>query len=122
MLWRRRATTHIPKLQITPGSYTQHPSKIASTFLDYYSGLYNISEPLFAEALACKQSRIQDYLEVVGVPSLSAREAKGLKRPISESELALTLKNLPKGKSQGPMDSRMHIILNLGLYSDVYVF
>lgn len=80
------------KLHTATGSPVIHSSKIAKACRDYYAHLYH--HTLLGTMEAQKAERILQYF-----PQLSTLIGSQLDVPISQAEVAVVIKDLPKGKS-----------------------
>lgn len=112
-LQRQRAVTRIPKIQTAHGLITQHPSRIAEAFRDYYAQLYNLTKSLSPTALAAKRERILTYLEEAAVPQLTRQASKSLENLLLRLNWRQRLKHCRKARAQALTGSRMLTTSNL---------
>ena len=72
---------------------------------DYYEQLYGNKMDNLEE--------MERYLEKISLPKLNQEEIKIMNNPITNTEIEMVIKNLPKNKSPGPDASQENPIKHL---------
>lgn len=92
--------------------YYVHSSKIANTFRDLNARLYHLPDTLPGSTGRQKTESISQYLEDAQFPQIFTQTKNQLDAPISLTEPAAVIKDLPKGKSRGQTVLQMLIIVS----------
>lgn len=74
---------------------------IALMFHEYYTTLYNISNPL-TPLISQGCEKLSQYILTTALPRLDQSAASSLSIPFTIKEIMQTIKALPSGKSLGP--------------------
>ncbi|CAH2222327.1 Hypothetical predicted protein, partial [Pelobates cultripes] len=92
LLKQRKSQLYIPKIKGPQQQHLHLPDQIASTFLTYYQGLYNLRQDTLEEPHRHKLEEIQRYLDTASGTRLENADRENLETPISTEELALAIK------------------------------
>lgn len=74
-----------------------HPKEIANAFKSCYSCLYNLKDD--SESPQPSSDNISEFLTDLNLPSLTPQQLTSLNHPISDEDILLAIKTMPKGKS-----------------------
>lgn len=87
---------YIPHITLPSGQKVSHPRKIASSFREFYSSLYNLQTP------STPPLQMDDYLRRSNMPKLPAESSELLAEPIAIEEIQKAVASMKVGKAPGP--------------------
>ncbi|KAM8924562.1 uncharacterized protein RCH25_009251 [Pelodytes ibericus] len=91
----RNQHSRIKKI-LSEGRTCLSPRDISNAFKQYYNSLYNLPTPTKSV------SQVREFLRSLNLPKISQEKLLQLNKPILDSELALAINTIKKGKVPGP--------------------
>ena len=92
MIKKQKGRTQINKIKNERGEITTNTAEIKTIIREYYEQLYGDKMGNLEE--------MDKFLETYTLPKLKQEEIENLNRPITNKEIELVIKNLPKNKSR----------------------
>lgn len=85
-LRKKKTSNYIDKIKTRTGDIRYKDKDIATTFQDYYAGLYAINKNETQEQRDQKREKIKSYLKDSGMVKIMGADQRTLEAPITEEE------------------------------------